>query len=109
MPSNAIWIQAVIAIILVLSGTFDQILTYMGFALGIFPILAVYGVFKLRKQTASAKKFPGFPLVQILFMASSIFILVLAFMERPVESSIAIGTVLVGIPFYFLFKRKDAG
>ena len=109
VPSNAIWIQALIAIILVLSGTFDQILTYMGFALGIFPILAVYGIFRLRKRQASVKKFPGFPWVQILFMASSIFILTFAFMERPVESSIAIGTVLIGIPIYYLFKRQDAG
>ena len=109
VPSNAIWIQALIAIILVLSGTFDQILTYMGFALGIFPILAVYGVFRLRKKVVDAKKFPGFPWVQLVFMTASIFILVLAFMERPLESSIAIGTVLIGVPFYFLFKRKDAG
>lgn len=109
VPSNAIWIQALIAVILVISGTFDQILTYMGFALGIFPILAVYGVFRLRKRNVSARKFPGYPWVQLLFMAASIFILVLAFMERPVESSIAIGTVVIGIPLYYVFKRKDAG
>lgn len=109
VPSNAIWIQALIAIVLVLSGTFDQILTYMGFALGIFPILAVFGVFQLRKKAESVRKFPGFPWVQLLFMAASVFILVLAFMERPLESSIAIGTVVIGIPFYFVFKRKDAG
>ena len=109
VPSNAIWIQAVIAIVLVLSGTFDQILTFMGFALGIFPILAVYGVFRLRKQSSPNKRFPGYPWAQILFMAASLFILVLAFMERPLESSVAIGTVLIGIPIYYLFKKKNAG
>ena len=35
---------------MVLIGTFDQLLTYLGFALAIFPILAVLGVFKLRRQ-----------------------------------------------------------
>ena len=33
-------------------------------------------------------------------------ILVLSFLERPIESSIALLTVLIGIPFYFIFKRK---
>ena len=50
VPSAAIVMQAALAIIMVLSGTFDQILTYMGFALGIFPLLAVAGVFKLRAE-----------------------------------------------------------
>jgi APA family basic amino acid/polyamine antiporter len=38
IPFGAILLQAIIAIIMVLSGTFDQILTYMGFALGFFPL-----------------------------------------------------------------------
>lgn len=109
VPANAIAIQALIATVLVLSGTFDQILTFMGFALGIFPILAVYGVFRLRKQQVAAKRFPGYPWVQLIYIGASIFILVLAFMERPLESSVAIGTVLIGIPIFYLFKKKDAG
>jgi len=48
VPAKAIILQCTISVIFVLSGTFDQILTYMGFSLGIFPILAVVGVFKLR-------------------------------------------------------------
>jgi len=107
VPANAIGIQALIATILVLSGTFDQILTFMGFALGIFPIMAVYGVFRLRKQQVTAKRFPGYPWAQLIFISASIFILVLAFMERPLESSVAIGTVLTGIPIYYLFKKKE--
>ncbi|MFC1557709.1 hypothetical protein ACFL5L_06970 [candidate division KSB1 bacterium] len=48
VPSKSILLQCTIAIVVVLSGSFDQILTYMGFSLGIFPILAVIGVIKLR-------------------------------------------------------------
>ena len=108
VPANAIWIQALIATILVLSGTFDQILTFMGFALGVFPILAVYGVFRLRKRQVTAKRFPGYPWAQLVFISASLFILVLAFMERPFESSVAIGTILTGIPIYYFFKKKNA-
>ena len=59
VPSNSIILQCIIAVILVLSGTFEQVLTYMGFALGIFPILTVAGVFRLRKQNPTAVRLPG--------------------------------------------------
>lgn len=106
VPINAIYLQAAIAIVLVLSGTFEQILAYMGFSLGIFPLLAVAGVFKLRRQGKSVLKLPGYPIIHIVFIASGIIILVLAFLQRPLESSIAILTALSGIPAYYWFKKK---
>ena len=107
VPSNAIVLQSVIAIIMVMSGTFEQILTYMGFALGIFPILTILGVFRLRKRRPSAIKLKGYPVAQIIYIAAGIMILVLAYFERPVESSIALLTVVIGIPAYYIFKRKN--
>ncbi len=107
VPQNALMLQSGIAIILVLSGTFEQILAYMGFSLGIFPILAVLGVFKLRIKGESKLKLPGFPVVHIFFILVSVGILVLAFFERPTESSIAILTALSGIPVFYWFRRKN--
>ncbi len=108
VPSTAILLQSVIAIILSLSGTFEQILTYMGFALGIFPLLSVLGVIKLRMTGKSVLRMPGYPLVQLVFIAAGSFILILAFMEKPVESLVAILTVLAGIPAYFLFRKSNS-
>jgi len=105
VPSTAILLQSAIAIVLSLSGTFEQILTYMGFALGIFPLLSVAGVIKLRLTGKSSLKMPGFPFIQVAFVAIGIFILVLAFMEKPLESFVAILTVIAGIPAYLFFKR----
>ncbi len=107
VPVGAIVLQSTIAIILVISGTFEQILVYMGFSLGIFPILAVWGVFKLRSQGKSKLKLPGYPFVQIVFIFFGVLMLVLAFLERPLESSIAILTALSGIPVYYWFKTKS--
>ena len=107
VPGRAILLQAIISIIMVLSGTFDQILTYLGFSLGIFPILAVAGVFKLRITGKSKLKLKGYPIVHIIFILASLSILVLAYFERPVESSIAIATVIAGIPFYYLMTRRE--
>lgn len=106
VPSNSILLQCLIAVILVLSGTFEQVLTYMGFALGIFPVLAVMGIWKLRKNNPEALKIKGFPFPQIIYIAAGIMILVLSFLERPVESSIALLTVFIGIPVYFIFKKS---
>jgi APA family basic amino acid/polyamine antiporter len=106
VPAKAILLQSLIAGVLILTGTFEQILTYMGFCLGIFPILAVLGVFRLRRDHRSGYRMPGFPFVPVGFAAASALILLLAFQERPVESSIALLTVAAGIPCYFLFRRQ---
>jgi len=106
VPSNSIVMQCIIAVILALSGTFEQVLTYMGFALGIFPILTVASVIKLRKDNPSALRLAGYPFTQILYITTGTLILILSFLERPVESAIASFTVLVGIPVYYVFKKK---
>jgi APA family basic amino acid/polyamine antiporter len=105
VPSKSIMLQGLIAALLVLFGTFDQILTYMGFSLGIFPILSVIGVFKLRRTGGSTYKLPGFPIVPLIYIVAGAAILTLGFMQRPVESSIALGMVLIGVPVYWIFKR----
>ncbi len=107
VPTYSIYLQSLIAIIFVLTGTFDQILTYMGFSLGIFPILTIAGSFKIRRNKIIRIRIPGFPVPQLIYMSTGIIILVLSFMERPVESSIALLTVAAGIPAYLLFKRYN--
>jgi APA family basic amino acid/polyamine antiporter len=105
VPHKAILLQSGIAVIMVLSGSFDQILTYMGFSLGIFPILAVIGVFKLKAK--GGVQVPGFPVIPVIYIVSALSILLLAYFERPLESSIAIATVILGIPVYVYFKRTQ--
>jgi len=104
VPSNSILLQCIIAVALVVLGTFEQVLTYMGFALGIFPVLSVIGVFKQRMNNPGALRLPGFPITQIIYILAGIMILFLSFLERPKESSIALITVIVGIPAYYIFK-----
>jgi len=107
VPSNSILLQCIIAVILVLSGTFEQVLTYMGFALGIFPIITVIGVWRLRKINPHALRLKGFPFTQIIYISTGVLILFLSYLERPLESSIALLTVIIGIPAYYIFKRNS--
>ena len=131
VPSRAILLQCGFAVLLVASGTFEQILTYMGFCLGIFPIVTVLGVFRLRRAGTADRlrpsgasrsgapdaggarpsgtpyRMPLYPLPPILFASASLLMLVLAYSERPVESSVALGTVGLGIPVFFLFRSRQ--
>jgi APA family basic amino acid/polyamine antiporter len=106
VPGISILMQSALAIIFIASGTFDQIITLLSFSLGIFPILAVLGIFKLRMQGQSVLKMPGYPVLPALFILFSVAILILSYLERPVESSIAIGIILVGIPVYYILRKR---
>jgi APA family basic amino acid/polyamine antiporter len=106
VPTRSIVLQGAIAAVMVLFGTFEQLLTYMGFSLGLFPLLAVIGVFKLRRTGRSAVKLPGYPVAPAVYLLVGTAILVLAFLRQPVESMVAIATALVGVPLYLFFRWK---
>lgn len=50
IPGRAILIQGALAVGMILIGSFEQLLIYVGYALGIFPVMAVMGVFVARKK-----------------------------------------------------------
>jgi len=106
VPTRSIALQGAISAVMVLSGTFDQILTVMGFALGIFPLFAVAGVFRLKSSGRASAMFSGYPWAPVIYLAIGVGILFLSFFQRPTESSIAILSVLSGVPVYFYFKGK---
>ncbi|UCF35997.1 MAG: amino acid permease [Acidobacteriota bacterium] len=106
VPHWSILLQGAIAAVMVVLGTFEQVLTYMGFSLGIFPILVVFGVFKLRRSGGSSFRMPGYPIVPLVYIVASTSILILAFLERPVVSSIALFVTALGVPVFYLFKRR---
>ncbi|GET34878.1 amino acid permease [Prolixibacter bellariivorans] len=108
IPVRSIILQSSVSALMVMTGTFDQILTFMGFALGIFPIIAVLGVFRLRKLKRTTYRHPGYPYVPVIYVVTAVTMLVLTAIERPAESLIAIAVILVGIPAFLLFKNSNA-
>jgi APA family basic amino acid/polyamine antiporter len=106
-PSRAIFLQGILASLMALTGSFDEILTYMGFSLGIFPLLTVAGVFRLRRTGRSILPLPGYPLVPITYLLFGTMILILSFLERPLEAGLATGVVILGIPVYMAFRKRQ--
>jgi APA family basic amino acid/polyamine antiporter len=111
-PALSILIQAVWASILTLSGTFEQLFTYVIFVSIIFWIFAAVSVFILRKKFPDLPrpyKVWGYPVVPLLFIITSLGILINTIIEKPVESLAGLGFTLLGIPVYWLWKRKTVG
>lgn len=109
VPSRSILIQGLAAIVMVHLGTFEQLLIYIGFALGIFPWLAILGLFKARKMgigDETAVKTLGFPYTPLFYLFASLTLLIVAFINRPLESSAALITITLGLVFYYFWQRK---
>jgi APA family basic amino acid/polyamine antiporter len=109
VPGKSLLVQGIIASVMVIVGTFEQLLIYLGFALSIFPTLAVVGLFIARKKHIgddTAVKALGYPVTPILFILAMVTLMIVAFMNRPFESTCAIVTVILGIPAYWLFVNK---
>jgi APA family basic amino acid/polyamine antiporter len=112
-PAAAIVAQSVCAAAMALTGTFEQLLTYIGFALGIFPWMAVLGVVRLRRRAPERER-PyrvwGYPLTPLFFLVLMAAILAVALVNSPWTSLVAVATVLAGIPAYELtVGRKRIG
>jgi APA family basic amino acid/polyamine antiporter len=108
VPGWSIVIQGGVAVLMIVVGSFEQLLIYLGFALGIFPWLAIAGLFISRRRgigDGTAVKAWGYPVVPLFFLASTLALLIIAFINRPVESGAAIFTILLGIPCYLLWVR----
>jgi APA family basic amino acid/polyamine antiporter len=109
-PSVSIAFQIILSLLYIATGEYDTILAYMGFALSLFPILTVLGLFTLRKSFPVKKndhiyRTPLFPLLPLFFTIFSGLIMITAYIGRPKESQIAMIVVLLGVPVYYIWIR----
>ena len=107
VPGVALAVQAVWASLLCLSGTYSDLLDYVMFAILVFYILTVAGIFILRRKRPDAErpyKAFGYPLIPALYIlvAAAVAVDLLVFKPR---SWWGVVIVLIGIPVYFLWKR----
>ncbi len=99
VPYVAIIFQSVISIALVLTSSFQSLITYVGFTLNLFTFLTVFGVFILRAKNKSIDipyKTPLYPVTPILFLSINAWILFFIFKNKTEESLYGLGTVLLG-------------
>ncbi len=108
-PAVAVVSSCVWAMLLALTGTFDQLLTYVVFIGWIFYALGAAAVIALRiKRPDAPRSFrvPLYPLPPLLFVLAAGAIVVSAVVEQPLQSALGIGIVLLGLPAFFLWRRS---
>jgi len=108
-PGFSIFIQCVWSCILTLSGSFEQIITYVTFVLIMFYIAAVASLFTLRKKYPDLPrpyKTWGYPVVPFLYIIALLGLLVNTLVNKPAEALFGLGIVAIGVPVYFYWKRK---
>jgi len=108
-PGPSIVAQGLCAVLMIVSGTFEQLLTYIGFALGIFPWMAVAGVLVLRRRQPTRER-PyrvwGYPVVPVSYLVAMAWIWGVALLNRPGPSLMALLTVAAGVPVYWFTTRR---
>jgi APA family basic amino acid/polyamine antiporter len=110
-PAAAIILQSSVALLLVLTSTFDAVLTYVGFTLALFSSLAVLGVILLRLQDPGrARPFKtwGYPLTPVLFLVLYGWMICFLFIQRPLPSCCGLLTVASGLVFYKLLAAAPS-
>ncbi|MDE2923508.1 MAG: amino acid permease [Acidobacteriota bacterium] len=109
-PVVAIAAQAVWSSVLVLTGTFDQLVEYTGFGVVLFAGIAVFAVFVLRRRRPLEHR-PfrawGYPLAPLFFVVASLLIVVNALRESPATSGAGLLIIGLGVPFYFLWRWRN--
>lgn len=108
-PANALIMQAILAVVYILSGSFNFLTDLLIFVLWIFFTLGVVGVFVLRKRGLSDKenyRVPLYPVTPIIGITGSVFILGSTVIDDPGRSLLGLGVTLLGIPVYLWLKKK---
>ncbi len=108
-PGAAILGLSAWAAIVVLSGRYDQLLTFVIFASWLLYGMTTASVFVLRIRKPDLPR-PyrtfGYPWIPALFIAATIFIETVTLVHSPRESFLGIVLILGGLPFYFLWKSR---
>jgi basic amino acid/polyamine antiporter, APA family len=110
IPSGAVIFQGCIAILLVLTGTYQELYSFEIFAIWLFLALTAVALIRLRsKESDLPRPFRvwGYPWTPALFGVVACAIAMNLWLVRPVRSSVGLAIILLGVPF-FHYWRKEA-
>lgn len=108
-PANSLITVSFLAVLYILSGSFNTLTDLTVFILWIFFVMTVCGIFILRRRKNILKagyKVPFYPIVPLIGILGGSYILYSTLISSPVNSLIGIGIALLGLPFYWYLKKK---
>lgn len=120
-PVNALWIQAIWAILLVFMGSFDMLMDMFVFISWIYYGFGAYGIVILRKKMPEADrpfKLKGYPYFAVIFILfTTLYVVITLYNDinnyldgksAIINSVFGIALTAIGIPLYWYFKKKPA-
>ena len=109
-PAAAILLQAAWTCLLILTGTFEQLLIYTGFAVVLFSGAAVLSLFVLRRRTGERTNVAlGYPVLPALFVLASAAMLINAIAQRPGPSLTGAAIIAAGAPLFLWARMRQRG
>jgi len=110
VPEFGLWIQALVASILCLSGKYGDLLDMISFVVVLFYVLTIYGIFRLRKSRPDAErpyKAFGYPILPVIYILMGIAFCILLIIYKPNFTWPGLCIVLLGIPIYYFSQRNS--
>ena len=109
-PVFSLVIQGIWTMLLTLSGSYNDLLDYVIFAVLLFYILTIAGIFRLRRTRPDAER-PyralGYPLLPGAYIAAAGLIEILLLLYKPNYTWPGLIIVLLGVPVYFIWRKKE--
>jgi basic amino acid/polyamine antiporter, APA family len=110
-PGRSLVFQGVLASLMALTGTFEELTNLFIFAAWIFYGFAVVALFRMRETEPDLPR-PyrclGYPWVPGIFVAGALALTLNLWMQRPGRSTIGLVLIMLGLPFYWRWKRKSS-
>ena len=104
-PARATALQVLVSSILVLSGSFEQIMSYFMVVTLAFLALMVIVVYILPAEPGPGRV-PGYPFTPLGFLIPVALVMILATVSNPLRTGLGAGIVVLGLPVYALFLRS---
>ena len=112
IPWVAILTQGVVSLLFILTGSFESILVFAGFTLGLNSLATVASVFVLRWREPDLER-PyrtwGYPFTPLIYLALTLWTLAFLLRDRPGEAGVGLGLILAGWLFYRVAGRTTVG
>ncbi len=109
-PSVALWTQCVWGCVLCLSGTYAQLLDFLVFAVVMFYILTILGLFLLRFERPNMERpyrVVGYPILPALYLSFASFIEIQLLRYKPQYTWPGLILILSGVPVYWLWRKSQ--
>ncbi|HEV2879522.1 MAG TPA: amino acid permease, partial [Candidatus Eremiobacteraceae bacterium] len=109
IPATAVIVGAGIAGVLVLLGSFDTLSDFQVFSVWVFYGLTGVSAFVLRRKepdTPRPYRIFGYPIVPVIFVAATVWLLFEAVVGAPARSLIGLGIIALALPAYALLKKR---